>query len=171
MSQVGGSTSNLLPSRCLAVHNRWWGGIDLDRLLSCAQQLIFENGADEVNEKRRPGGFWWFLLEETAWSLGTRKILDNALLNATDVDSLKSSLIYTVLSDGNGKVEKVTQSGITSWRGSGCVPPHFLRLPPGSPFLLLTPQSLDDLRCKTLSSHFAILGEQHQSDEIIICWF
>lgn len=43
---------------------------------------------------------------------GTRKILNNALLNATDVDSLKNSLIYTVLSDGNGKVEKFTQSGI-----------------------------------------------------------
>ncbi|XP_066901747.1 chondroitin sulfate proteoglycan 4 isoform X2 [Halyomorpha halys] len=43
---------------------------------------------------------------------GTRKILNNALLNASDVDSLKSSLIYTVLSDGNGKLEKFTQSGI-----------------------------------------------------------
>ncbi|KAL1129677.1 hypothetical protein AAG570_012622 [Ranatra chinensis] len=44
---------------------------------------------------------------------GTRKVITTSLLNATDPDSPRDKLVYAVVGDGNGRIEKINQPGVS----------------------------------------------------------
>ncbi|XP_014249447.1 chondroitin sulfate proteoglycan 4 [Cimex lectularius] len=43
---------------------------------------------------------------------GTRKLLLPSVLNATDPDSPRNKLIYTIINDGSGRLERINQHGV-----------------------------------------------------------